>query len=596
MHNPELTDLDIYSLINSNFPFPEIRDIQKEAIFKIIKSLVQEDKDYFILECPTGGGKSAIAITVARILKELFETRSSICTSTIALQDQYMKDFPELANLMGKTNYSCSRKGHKDLKYNDMICKDLQSLQLCFAKRDCPYVKARNNWQYESDYRITNSHFMVEACGAVYSGQENKAFTPFMVIDEAHTLSDIMLSHSSFKIEPINLSDIFIHESENEHLIVLFTRLKELLYKEYIISKKQDADFILLESSELIELGSKIINLVDVIMDELEEIKTDFRNRYEIDNGISSGDCGTLADYKRLYSRLRYPRYLNKSIELIRNLHDIYEVVSQFDPTEKIIAKSSETNSVEICPVSAKSISEYTILRKADKFLFMSATICGFNDYVEELGLNPAKVAVLSMDSPFSIENRKITYLPVAKFSYSNKEEALEEIIKYSDKIIDVMYRFYGKPVRGLIHSATYYNAQEFQMKSKFRDIIETPKSILQAIKMIQTDSEDLIVASPTIYEGIDFKDDLARFQIILKVPYDSLSDPLKKYTMKYNPNKYRKDAIIKLVQAYGRGTRHETDYCTTFILDANFESILNCPQLPLWVKKALTKHEKGNK
>lgn len=97
-----LTDQEIYELIYKNFPFQEIRDIQKEAIFKIIKALVLENKKYFILECPTGGGKSAIAITTAKILNELFKERSTICTSTIALQDQYLKDFPELSNIMGK--------------------------------------------------------------------------------------------------------------------------------------------------------------------------------------------------------------------------------------------------------------------------------------------------------------------------------------------------------------------------------------------------------------------------------------------------------------------------------------------------------------
>lgn len=595
MNKPDLSDLDIEVLIGQHFPFPVIREIQSEAIFKIVKSLVQEDKDYFILECPTGGGKSAIAYTVAKILKELFDVRSTICTSTLALQDQYLKDFPELGNLMGKMNYNCSRPGHKDLKYNDLICKDIQSLQLCLAKRDCPYIIARNNWQFECDARITNTHFMIEAGQQIYSGTEEKAFTPFMVLDEAHTLSDIMLSHCSFEIGPLDLTELFIQESENEHLILLFKRLKDFLYRTSTLAKKQDADFILLESTKLIELSFDINNLLDLIAEDLDEIKNDIRTSYEVDNNIQ-GRCSTLADYKRFYAKLRYPRYLNKCIEVISNLQSTYNVVSQFDPEEKLIAKASKENSIEICPVSSRSISEYTLLRKSNKFLFMSATICGFNDYVHELGLNPSKVAVLSMNSPFSIESRKINYIPVAKFSYANKEQALAEIIRYADNIIDIMHKYYGKPVRGLIHSGTYTNAQEFKERSKHRKNIETPKSILQATKFLDIKKEDLILASPTIYEGIDFKDDLARYQIIIKVPYDSLSDPLKKYTMKYNPNKYRKDAIIKLVQAYGRGTRHEEDYCITFILDENFGALLNATQLPNWVRNALTKLDKKEK
>lgn len=590
----DITDQEIHKLIQKHFPFAAIRDIQTEAIFKIIQSLVQEDKKYFILECPTGGGKSAIAVTVSRILKELFQMRSTICTSTIGLQDQYLKDFPDLANLMGKTNYECSRAGHKTLKYNELACTDLQSLKLCNPIRDCPYVKARNFWQYECDHRITNTHFLVEACAAVYSGVEEKAYTPFTVVDEAHTLPNIMLSHSSFKIEPIDLADIHIVESGDEMLVNEFKKLQTLLLRAFNISKKQDADCILTGSGELIELSSKIIGLVDRLTDELYEIKDDYRTRYELDNGINPGDCTSLQDFKRLYSRLRYPNYVNKCIELLESLHDIHEVLCEFSPDEKIIAKSTSREMVEICPVTAKSIAWYTLLRKSDKFLFMSATICGMNDYVEELGLDPSEVVVLSMNSPFDVSKRKITYIPVAKFSYANRQEAIDNIITTSDKIIDIMYNYYGKPVRGLIHSATYANAEIFAEKSKHSDKIQTPKNIRDAIKLTRSKEDDLILASPTIYEGIDFKDDLARFQIIIKVPYDSLTDPLKKYTMKYNPKKYSKEAVIKLVQAYGRGTRHEEDYCQTFILDANFESILYSTQLPLWVKLAITKHEKN--
>lgn len=589
-----LTDQEIYELIYKNFPFQEIRDIQKEAIFKIIKALVLENKKYFILECPTGGGKSAIAITTAKILNELFKERSTICTSTIALQDQYLKDFPELSNIMGKNNYECSRNGHKLLKYNEPVCSDLQSLKLCSPRNDCPYVIARDFWQNKSTHRITNTHFMVKAGEQIYSGIEQRAYTEFMVIDEAHTLPNIILSHCSFKIEPLDLTKIQINESFNHVLISEFIKLKDLIFSAFNLAKKQDADCILRSSSDLIELSSTILGIIIRIEDMLLEIKEDYKADYELSNSITEGSCNSLADYRKLYSKLRYPTYLNKSLELIEDLHSTYELLSIFELNEKVIAKSSSSVCIEISPITAKSISEYAILRKSDKFLFMSATICGCNDYVEELGLDPAEVAVLSMNSPFDIAKRKISYIPVAKFSYANREEAFDSIIKTADKIIDIMYQYYGKPVRGLIHSGTYGNAEIFKEKSKFSSIIETPRNIRDAIVLTKSKSENLIIASPTIYEGIDFKDDLARFQIIVKVPYDSLTDPLKKYNMKYNSKKYTKEAVIKLVQAYGRGTRHEEDYCMTFILDANFESILYSTQLPLWVKLAITKQERN--
>ena len=42
------------------------------------------------------------------------------------------------------------------------------------------------------------SHFMIQAGVQVYSGVDQKAYTPFVVIDEAHTLPNIILSHCYF--------------------------------------------------------------------------------------------------------------------------------------------------------------------------------------------------------------------------------------------------------------------------------------------------------------------------------------------------------------------------------------------------------------
>ena len=44
----ELTDQEINELISKHFPYKEIRNIQQEAIFKIIKAIVNINKKYFI--------------------------------------------------------------------------------------------------------------------------------------------------------------------------------------------------------------------------------------------------------------------------------------------------------------------------------------------------------------------------------------------------------------------------------------------------------------------------------------------------------------------------------------------------------------------
>ena len=48
------------------FPYKTIRKEQKEAIDFALKTLINDDKKFVIIEAGTGVGKSAIGLTVAR--------------------------------------------------------------------------------------------------------------------------------------------------------------------------------------------------------------------------------------------------------------------------------------------------------------------------------------------------------------------------------------------------------------------------------------------------------------------------------------------------------------------------------------------------
>jgi Rad3-related DNA helicase len=74
---------------------------------------------------------------------------------------------------------------------------------------------------------------------------------------------------------------------------------------------------------------------------------------------------------------------------------------------------------------------------------------------------------------------------------------------------------------------------------------------------------------------GIDLKDNLARFQILLKIPYPNISSNKIKARQKSNPDWYNLKTSMDLLQMYGRTTRSTDDFSDTFILDSNFSDIL---------------------
>jgi Rad3-related DNA helicase len=74
---------------------------------------------------------------------------------------------------------------------------------------------------------------------------------------------------------------------------------------------------------------------------------------------------------------------------------------------------------------------------------------------------------------------------------------------------------------------------------------------------------------------GVDLKDDLARFQILLKIPYPNISSNKIKARQKTNKKFYAWKTVVDLLQSYGRAVRSDEDYADFYILDSNFSDVL---------------------
>jgi Rad3-related DNA helicase len=74
---------------------------------------------------------------------------------------------------------------------------------------------------------------------------------------------------------------------------------------------------------------------------------------------------------------------------------------------------------------------------------------------------------------------------------------------------------------------------------------------------------------------GIDLKDDLARFQIIIKLPFLPLGSKRIKKMFESDKVWYENKMLNAIVQACGRATRSKDDHSVTYILDGNFINVL---------------------
>jgi ATP-dependent DNA helicase DinG len=98
------------------------------------------------------------------------------------------------------------------------------------------------------------------------------------------------------------------------------------------------------------------------------------------------------------------------------------------------------------------------------------------------------------------------------------------------------------------------------------------------------------VLISPSLYTGLDLKDDLSRFQIITKVPYPDISDRWINEKRKMSGQWYNWQTALKLVQGYGRSIRSKEDWAITYVLDSGFENFVrkNKDILPDWFTQAI--------
>jgi Rad3-related DNA helicase len=89
----------------------------------------------------------------------------------------------------------------------------------------------------------------------------------------------------------------------------------------------------------------------------------------------------------------------------------------------------------------------------------------------------------------------------------------------------------------------------------------------------IESTGNDILVAAG-MTEGLDLKDDLARFNIIAKILWPSLEDPIYQRMLEERPDNYAWIAARSVMQAAGRVCRGPEDYGLTLILDSSYKRI----------------------
>ena len=275
---------------------------------------------------------------------------------------------------------------------------------------------------------------------------------------------------------------------------------------------------------------------------------------------------GEVEELKKILNKKKKSTFVDSDVQrykLFSNLHSQIKVtLDTWEECEYVIEHNLE--GVTLKPLRVDKLSD-SIFRFGDKVLLMSATIIDPANFAKTLGIK--KYKYIEVDSAFESKNAPIYVKVGEKINYKNLKEKLPKLAQDTFKICE-----FHKNHKGIIHTHTmeitqYLKDRTTDPRFLFRIDGQNNESI---IKQHFESSEPTVLVSPSMAFGVDLKEDLARFQILMKAAYMPLNDERIKRLLKEDPEWYMNKMLNNLIQACGRGVRTKNDKCNTYILDGS--------------------------
>jgi ATP-dependent DNA helicase DinG len=507
------------------FPFASFRAGQREAL-EAAREAFDAGARVVVIEAPTGAGKSALGITLARDARSAY-----VLTAQKVLQDQYARDYPELALLKGRATYACE------------IAPTHAAAAPCLAGIKtagcdaCGYFTAR-------DGALASSLALMNYAGFLHQVHDGAGFArrELLVLDEAHNAEAMLMAYLQ-----VTISDALLERAGLED------RLPSFLDPEYAIEVADDL---------LPRFASR---------------------RAELEASIPRRAAPTGGDLQRLQTL----QWLTGQVRRLQWLVDSHGVGVEWTVE---VARDARGPSLTWKPVEISALADELLLNLGERVLMLSATVLDAPTFLRALGIAADEAVVVRLPSTFAPERRPLVVRPTARLTRHHQER---ELPRLAAEVRAILEDHDGE--KGVIHTHSYRIA---------RAIVDALPPELRRRVITHVDAEGrqaaleehlarpapTVLVTPSMTEGLDLVDDLARFQIICKLPYPYLGDPQVAARRARDPHWYDWRTCLTLVQAYGRAVRSEDDHAVTYLLDADAPAFLKRQQqrLPAWFLEAI--------
>lgn len=517
---------------------------QEEAVEDIVTS----GSPVFLLDAPTGSGKSLAAIAaykrltvtdkvIARLADIDQRFRCIYLTRTMQLQEQILRDFNWGKVAKGRKNYPCN------LRYDDFPS---------FTAADCPGKEepACNTCDYKFVKRMAAKASLAILNDAYYLTETNGpggfAGANLVVLDEIDSLEGSLMNMIKFTV------------SENQ-------------CKKYGLEPPSDMESL----TEWLNWARKASLKVSSHLRQLE-------GQLPIET--------TLTDWPPADVQLN--KEIRQGESFLNQMRLFASEVNDSWITDLGTIKSGWQ--VTFKPVTVADYCDKYLWQHGDRFLGMSGTILDPEILADDLGLRPEAYSYRRLDSEFPVANRLIRYRPVANLKWKAMEQ---ELPKLTDEVASLIQSHAGLNI--LVHTTS--NAVRDHLLSMLpvwgipSDKLMTHDTANRADQLEKfKNSTDMVMLSPSFDRGVDLPEDECRVIIIAKMPFMALGDKQVKarLAMPRGQRWYNLRAIQSVMQMTGRAVRSNKDFCYTYILDKQFDGLLARTRhlIPKWWLDAIVR------
>ena len=550
-----ISKIDLESNIADSFARLKFspRGNQSQICYDVLDSFLNKEKKNVVLCAPVGIGKSILGAVVADTLNILTpdteENGTFIGMSQNILGEQYRESFSTLDKykvfqIKGASNYPCNymeKQLSAIVKTADECVKSKllpqESEKYC---RNCEYDAARKMTNVTEILISNYTYFLISAMvtGHIKPRKLN-------IFDEAHGFNDDFCNFTEILVSVDHIDKCIKDladtngkcDNEIAGLIMLKNRVSS--------GEVGEGNYM-----QILEILQQIYISIESVLNSQSE-------------GLTSIDIIKSSKYAKLARR--FSSNAGKITDLFDNE---YEHV--FDNS---VPHTFSVKTIFVGKMINKLLAPYN--------LFMSATITDQFAF-DTLHLERDDTEFIEVGPVFPPENKKIFFVGKKPLNYHSMKDpdTIDELKKQIKMIVD----FHGED-KGLILVPSFYLGSQLANSVGRGTRVFEHKSGIKLPEIVESFKRykgSAILISPSIWEGLDFKDDLSRYAVLIKAPFFNISDKRIKYIADHHSNIYKEMTLIKILQGVGRSVRTPEDYAATYCLDPAIKTLYDSP-LNIW-------------